>query len=48
VFAVMIALTGSARGAILSVVVFFAAGAMLLALVDVEEGQRIAREAERG
>lgn len=47
VFAVMIALTGSARSAILSIVVFFAAGALLLTLVNVEEGQHIAREAER-
>jgi UMF1 family MFS transporter len=48
VFAVMIALTGSSRGAILSIVMFFVVGALLLTLVDVEEGQRIAREAEGG
>jgi UMF1 family MFS transporter len=48
VFAVMIALTGSSRSAILSIVLFFAAGALLLTLVDVEEGQRVAREAEGG
>jgi len=46
VFALMIALTGSARSAILSVAAFFVVGAALLALVNVEEGQRVAREAE--
>lgn len=46
VFALMIALTGSARSAILSVAAFFAVGAVLLTLVNVEEGQRVAREAE--
>ena len=39
-FALTVALTGSSRNAILSVIVFFVAGAALLALVDVEEGQR--------
>ncbi len=47
VFALTIALTGSSRNAILSVIVFFVVGAALLALVDVEEGQKTAREAER-
>jgi len=46
VFALMIALTGSARSAILSVAAFFAVGAVLLALVNVEEGKRVARAAE--
>jgi UMF1 family MFS transporter len=46
-FAVMIALTGSARSAILSVVVFFVVGAALLTLVDVDAGRRIARQAEQ-
>ncbi len=46
IFALMIALTGSARSAILSVVAFFVVGAALLTLVNVEEGRRIAREAE--
>ncbi|MBI4545079.1 MAG: MFS transporter [Gemmatimonadetes bacterium] len=45
-FTLAIAFTGSSRSAILSVVGFFAAGAALLALVDVEEGQRVARAAE--
>jgi UMF1 family MFS transporter len=45
-FTVTIALTGSSRNAILSVIAFFAIGAVLLSFVDVEEGQRAAREAE--
>ena len=47
IFAGTIAVTGSSRNAILSVIGFFAVGAALLALVDVEEGQRAAREVER-
>jgi MFS transporter, UMF1 family len=47
IFAGTIALTGSSRNAILSVIGFFAVGASLLALVDVKEGQRVAREVER-
>jgi len=39
-FAAAIALTGSSRGAILSVIVFFIAGALILARVDVDAGQR--------
>jgi UMF1 family MFS transporter len=39
-FYVTIELTGSSRNAILSVVVFFAVGALLLWRVDVEEGRR--------
>ena len=48
IFAGTIAVSGSSRNAILSVIVFFAAGAMLLTRVDVAEGQRIARAADRG
>lgn len=47
VFAWMIESTGSSRQAILSVIAFFIVGAILLARVDVEEGTRVAREAER-
>ncbi len=47
-FAVTIAVTGQTRFAILSVIFFFAVGAALLAMVDVEEGQRVARAAEEG
>ncbi|HEY7505580.1 MAG TPA: MFS transporter [Gemmatimonadales bacterium] len=46
IFAGTIAVTGSSRNAILSVIGFFAVGAALLALVKVEEGQRAAREVE--
>ena len=42
VFGLTSAVTGSSRGAILSVIVFFVAGAVLLALVDVKAGQRSA------
>lgn len=45
-FAVAITLAGSSRAAVLSVIAFFAVGGLLLLLVDVEEGQRAAREAE--
>ena len=47
-FTVTIALTGSSRNAILSVIAFFAVGAAVLAFVDVEKGQKAAREAEAG
>lgn len=47
-FSIAIARTGSSRVAILSVIVFFIVGAALLAFVDVERGQRAAREAEAG
>jgi MFS transporter, UMF1 family len=47
IFAGTIAATGSSRNAILSVIGFFAVGAVLLALVNVEEGQRAARAVER-
>jgi len=45
-FAVINALTGSSRGAILGVIGFFAVGGFLLWMVDVEEGQRQARAGE--
>lgn len=45
-FAGTIGATGSSRNAILSVILFFVAGAALLAFVDVEEGERAARAAE--
>ncbi len=47
IFAGTIALTGSSRNAILAVITFFVAGGGLLAFVNVPEGQRLAREAER-
>ena len=47
-FTVTIALTGSSRNAILSVIAFFAVGAAVLAFVDVEKGRKAAREAEAG
>jgi MFS transporter, UMF1 family len=47
VMAFVIALTGSSRYGILSVVVFFAVGAVFLHLVDEDEGRRVAAEAQR-
>jgi UMF1 family MFS transporter len=47
-FSVTIALTGSSRNAILSVIAFFAIGAAVLAFVDVEKGRKAARDAEAG
>jgi MFS transporter, UMF1 family len=47
-FAVTIALTGSSRSAILSIILFFVVGAALLARVNVSEGQRAARAADQG
>jgi MFS transporter, UMF1 family len=47
IFAGTIAATGSSRNAILSVIFFFAVGALLLWPVNVEEGQRIARAADQ-
>jgi MFS transporter, UMF1 family len=44
VIAVAIALTGSSRYGILSVIVFFLAGAAVLYLVDEDEGRRVAQE----
>ena len=46
IFAGTIAATGSSRNAILSVIGFFAVGAAILWLVDVEEGRRAAKEAD--
>lgn len=46
-FNVTIALTGSSRNAILSVMAFFIVGALVLATVRVDEGRRAAQEAER-
>lgn len=46
-FALINMTTGSSRGAILGVIGFFVVGGLLLAFVDVEEGQRQAREIER-
>jgi len=45
VFAVTIAVTGSSRGAILSVIGFFVIGAVLLSRVDVAVGREEARRA---
>lgn len=45
-FATLTQATGSSRTAILAVMVFFIVGGALLALVDVDEGRRVAREAE--
>jgi UMF1 family MFS transporter len=47
-FWVTIATTGSSRNAILSVILFFAIGALVLSRVRVAEGQRAAREADTG
>ncbi|TMB11525.1 MAG: MFS transporter, partial [Deltaproteobacteria bacterium] len=46
VFATTIAVTGSSRTAVLSVIAFFAVGALILLGVDVEAGQREARAAD--
>jgi UMF1 family MFS transporter len=45
-FAVINLLTGSSRGAILGVIGFFAVGGLLLSMVNVDEGQRQARDDE--
>jgi MFS transporter, UMF1 family len=45
-FDLTITISGSSRNAILSVIAFFIVGAVILKFVNVEEGQRIAREAE--
>jgi MFS transporter, UMF1 family len=47
IYAGTIALTGSSRNAILSVIAFFAVGAVLLSRVDVKAGQRAARASDR-
>jgi UMF1 family MFS transporter len=46
-FAAAIALTGSSRLAILTVIAFFAVGGLVLARVDVDEGKRAARAAQK-
>jgi MFS transporter, UMF1 family len=46
VFAAVGAATGSPRLGILSIMLFFAVGALILYTVDVDEGRRIAREAQ--
>jgi UMF1 family MFS transporter len=46
IFAAINALTGSSRGAILAVIGFFVVGGSMLAMVDVPEGQRLARVEE--
>ena len=46
VFSAVIAAQGSSRGAILSIMAFFLVGGVLLFFVDVEQGQRVARQAE--
>lgn len=45
-FSVAILLTGSSRNGILSVILFFVVGGLLLSRVDIEAGQRQARAAE--
>jgi UMF1 family MFS transporter len=45
-FTLIIAQTGSMRPAILAVISFFIVGALLLRFVNVDEGRRIAEEAE--
>jgi UMF1 family MFS transporter len=47
-FGVGVALTGSVRSGVLSVLVYLVVGALLLTRVDVEAGRNAAREAERG
>jgi UMF1 family MFS transporter len=47
-FWITIATTGSSRNAILSVIFFFAIGALVLSRVRVREGQAAAREADTG
>jgi UMF1 family MFS transporter len=46
IFAIVLNATGTSRSAILAIIVFFVVGGILLAFVDVEEGQRIARAEE--
>ena len=46
IFGFMVLATGSSRPAILSLIVFFIVGGLLLARVDVSRGQQAAREAE--
>jgi UMF1 family MFS transporter len=48
IFAGTIAVSGSSRNAMFSVIGFFAIGAIVLAFVDIDEGRRAAAEAESG
>jgi UMF1 family MFS transporter len=48
IYAGTIAATGTSRNAILSVILFFAVGGLLLWPVNVEEGQKVARAADQG
>jgi UMF1 family MFS transporter len=43
IFALVLNATGTSRSAILAIIAFFVVGGILLAFVDVEEGQRVAR-----
>jgi UMF1 family MFS transporter len=45
-FALAISLTGSSRSALLSVIIFFVVGGLLLLRVNVDEGRAVARAAE--
>ena len=45
-FSIAISRTGSSRGAMLWIIAFFVIGGVLLALVNVKEGERAAREAD--
>jgi UMF1 family MFS transporter len=45
-FALINAMTGESRGAILAVIAFFVVGGILLSRVDVAKGQQIARAEE--
>lgn len=47
-FWVTIATTGSSRNAILSIILFFVIGALILSRVKVTEGQRAARAGDEG
>lgn len=47
VFYIIIQASGSSRNAILSVIAFFVVGGFILSFVNVPEGQRLARAAER-
>lgn len=46
VFGLVLSLTGSSRPAILTLVVFFVTGAVLLGRVNIERGRRLARESD--
>jgi len=46
IMALVIQLTGSSRHAVLSVMLFFIIGGLVLAMVDVEGGRHVAREAQ--